>query len=128
MAHYDVRTGMVSHRHPFRGFGTNGQSGLAAPTTTPPATPSTKSPTTPSAISTIPWGGAALSGGIMGLVAYGVCSGFDVPSNKATGIGVTIGLMTAVGQIASALLKGWADDVMKTAGATTPTTTTTTPG
>lgn len=106
MAHYDVKTGLMSHRHPFRGFGqavpSNGQSAAAVPVITP-----TPSPT----VSKIPWGSSVLSGGIMGLVTYGTCVGFEVPSGKAAGIGVAVGLMTMVGQIASSLLKGWADDV-----------------
>jgi len=104
MAHY-FRSGMHSHRHPFYGFGANGQTAPAVP-----AAPGTM--TVSGSLSKVPWGAAAISGGIMGLVAYGVCSGFGVPSSKATGIGVTMGLMTMVGQVASNLLKGWADDVM----------------
>lgn len=127
MAQYDVRTGMVSHRHPFRGFGANGQSGAATPAS---ITPTPTQPSQPSVTPSVQWGSAALSGGIMGLVTYGVCSGFEVPPNKAMGIGVTVGLMTAIGQIASALLKGWADDVMKTtppSQAAAPSQTTATP-
>lgn len=108
MAHY-FRSGMHSHRHPFYGFGANGQSAPAVPVTPAPA-----AMTVSGSMSKIPWGAALLSGGIMGLVTYGVVGAFGVPSSKATGIGVTVGLMTTIGQVASNLLKGWADDVMTT--------------
>lgn len=106
------RSGMHSHRHPFYGFGANGQSGQATPA--PGTLPVQVDVGLGASLKKVQWGSLAMSGGIMGLVAYGICRGFEVAPNKAMGIGVTMGLMTLVGQVASQVLKGWADDVMTT--------------
>lgn len=50
--------------------------------------------------------GPVISGGIMGLVVYSIARSFQVEAAKARGIGITVGLTTAAGQIASSWLQG----------------------
>lgn len=50
--------------------------------------------------------GPVISGGIMGLVVYSIARSFEVDAAKSRGIGITVGLTTAAGQIASSWLRG----------------------
>jgi len=64
-----------------------------------------------------------ISGAIMGLVGYNMAAAMGVENNKSKGLGLALGAVTAIGQIASSWLRGWTDKALATTGTTTPTTT-----
>lgn len=52
---------------------------------------------------------AVVSGAIMGYVIYRTARYMEVDSPKARGIAVTVGVTTALGQIANGWLSSWID-------------------
>jgi hypothetical protein len=87
-----------------------------------------------SGLSTADWKAAVqpiIGGAIMGLVAYSIAKKVGVNDSGAKGVGLALGAVTAIGQLASSWLKGWTDKAIAAAGlapeAPLPVTVTPTP-
>lgn len=88
------RSGMISDRHPFHDATTE-----VLPTVQ--ATPKVST----AAVNIL---GPIVSGSVITFVTYGVARQHQIDKPKAWGIATTIGLITAIGQVASGWLKNWA--------------------
>lgn len=104
MAYYKL-TGMISERHPFHGYGAD------APLVAPAATSGWKDAM-----------GPVLSGLIIGVTTYGTCRTLSVEKSKSLGVGVAIGISTAIGQIAGGWLRKKAADALTPTAAAPATT------
>jgi hypothetical protein len=105
---YYYRTGMYSERHPFGADAAPEAGSAIVASTTPPAS---TLPQTTLGAGAVNWMNAltpVISGLIMATVGYGTARTMSVESRKALGIGVTLGVITAIGQLSSSWLIDWA--------------------
>lgn len=105
---YYLRSGMTSHRHPFLGAYQVAQAFSAD-------APSSGVADWKAAVRPI------VGGAIIGLVAYSLAKKIGVSDSESKGVGLALGAVTAIGQLASSWLKGWTDKAIAAAGLTDET-------